>query len=95
MTKILTDDESPREIASLVWIAVSGGIKIAARLLGAYVNARWSVRSSKKKFQKSLVKHGLPANYAKDLASTYASAGQNLLSIRKLAGMIGQMRELD
>ncbi|MHA2140539.1 MAG: hypothetical protein ACXADC_14460 [Candidatus Thorarchaeota archaeon] len=91
----MTDDESPREIASLVWIAVSGGIKIAARLLGAYVNARWSVRSSKKKFQKSLVKHGLPANYAKDLASTYASAGQNLLSIRKLAGMIGQMRELD
>ena len=95
MTKILSDDESPREIASIVWTAFSGGVKIAARLLGAYVNARWSVRTSKKKFQKSLVKQGLPLDYAKELASTYASAGQNLLSIRKMAGMIGQLRELE
>jgi hypothetical protein len=70
-------------------------VKILAGLLGAYVNARWSVRSSKKTFQKSLVKHGLPADYAKQLASTYAAAGQDILSIRKMAGVIGQLRELD
>ncbi len=95
MTGILSDGESPREIASLIWTAVSGGVKIAALLLGAYVNARWSVRSSRKRFQKSLVKLGLPTDYAKELASTYASAGQDLLSIRKMAGMIGQLRELE
>lgn len=95
MKRSLSDNESPREIASLVWTAVSGGIKIAALLLGAYVNARWSVRSSKKKFQKNLVKQGLPESYAKELAATYASAGQELLSIRKMASMIGQMRNFD
>jgi hypothetical protein len=95
MTKILADSESPREVASIVWTAVSGGVKIMARLLGAYVNARWSVRSSKKTFQKSLVKHGLPVDYAKELASTYAAAGQDILSIRKMVGMIGQMRDLE
>ena len=91
----MSDSESPREVASIVWTAISGGIKIVGRLLGAYVNARWSVRSSKKTFQKSLVKHGLPADYAKELASTYASAGQDMLSIRKMVGMIGQIRDLD
>ncbi len=95
MTKILSDSESPREIASIVWTALSGSVKIVAGLLGAYVNGRWSVRRSKKTFQKGLVKYGLPEDYAKELASTYASAGQNLLSIRKMAGMISQMRELD
>jgi hypothetical protein len=68
-------------------------VKIIARFLGAYVNARWSVRSSKKTFQKSLVKHGIPAEYAKELATTYASAGQDVLSIRKMVSMIGQMRD--
>ena len=91
----MSDSESPREVASIVWTAISGGVKILARLLGAYVNARWSVRSSKKAFQKSLVKHGIPADYAKDLASTYAAAGQDILSIRKMVGMIGQMRDMD
>ncbi|MFW9846903.1 MAG: hypothetical protein ACFFD6_09155 [Candidatus Thorarchaeota archaeon] len=91
----MTESESPREIASIVWTAVSGGIKIAALLLGAYVNARWRVRQSKKRFQKSLVKHGLPEDYAKELARTYASAGQDILSIRKMASMIGKARELD
>jgi hypothetical protein len=95
MTTSLTDGESPREIASIVWTAISSSVKIVAGLLGAYVNARWSVRRSKKTFQKSLEKHGLPADYAKELASAYASAGQNLLSIRKMASMIGQIRELE
>jgi hypothetical protein len=95
MTKILSDDESPREIASIVWTAISGSIKIVAGLLGAYVNARWSVRSSKRRFQKSLVKHGLPVDYAKELASTYAAAGRDILSIRKMVSMIGKMRDLE
>ncbi|MHA2003358.1 MAG: hypothetical protein ACW960_04550 [Candidatus Thorarchaeota archaeon] len=92
----MSDDESPREIASIVWTAISGSIKIVAGLLGAYyVNARWSVRSSKRRFQKSLVKHGLPVDYAKELASTYAAAGQDILSIRKMVSMIGKMRDLE
>jgi hypothetical protein len=95
MTTSLTDGDSPREIASIVWTAISGSVKIVAGLLGAYVNARWSVRRSKKTFQKSLVKHGLPADYAKELASTYASTGQDILSIRKMVGMLGQIRETD
>jgi hypothetical protein len=95
MTKILNDGESPREIASIVWTALSGSVKIIAGLLGAYVNARWRVRRSKKTFQRGLVKHGLPEDHAKELASAYASAGKDLLSIRKMASMIGQIRELD
>ncbi|MHA2071089.1 MAG: hypothetical protein ACW985_04825 [Candidatus Thorarchaeota archaeon] len=91
----MSDDESPREIASIVWTAISGSIKIVAGLLGAYVNARWSVRSSKRRFQKSLVKHGLPVDYAKELASTYAAAGRDILSIRKMVSMIGKMRDLE
>ncbi|MHA2386404.1 MAG: hypothetical protein ACXAEE_09380 [Candidatus Thorarchaeota archaeon] len=91
----MTDSESPRETASIVWTAISGSIKIVAGLLGAYVNARWSVRSSKRRFQKSLVKHGLPVDYAKELASTYAAAGQDILSIRKMVSMIGKMRDLE
>ncbi|MGD9381262.1 MAG: hypothetical protein PVI03_02345 [Candidatus Thorarchaeota archaeon] len=91
----MTDSESPREVASIVWTVISCSVKIVAGLLGTYVNARWSVRRSKMTFQKSLARHGIPADYAKELASTYASAGQNILSIRKMVGMIGQIRELE
>ena len=71
----MSDDESPREVASIIWTAISGSVKIVAGLLGAYVNARWKVRRSKKAFHKSLVKHGLPEDYARELAATYAAAG--------------------
>ncbi|MFX0053516.1 MAG: hypothetical protein ACFFAX_04665 [Promethearchaeota archaeon] len=91
----MSDDDSPREIASIVWTAISGSVKIVAGLLGAYVNARWRVRQSKKAFHKSLVKHGLPEDYARELAATYAAAGQDILSIRKMVSMIGQIRELE
>ncbi|MFW9803817.1 MAG: hypothetical protein ACFFFC_14240 [Candidatus Thorarchaeota archaeon] len=91
----MSDDESPREVASIVWTAISGSVKIVAGLLGAYVNARWNVRRSKKAFHKSLVKHGLPEDYARELAATYAAAGQDILSIRNMVSMIGQIRELE
>jgi hypothetical protein len=95
MKRILSDEESPREVASIIWTAVSGSVKIVAGLLGAYVNARWRVRQSKKAFHRSLVKYGLPEDYARELATTYAAAGQDILSFRKMVSMIGQMREME
>ncbi|MFW9889263.1 MAG: hypothetical protein ACFFER_13840 [Candidatus Thorarchaeota archaeon] len=91
----MSDEESPREVASIVWTAISGSVKIVAGLLGAYLNARWRIRRSKKTFHKCLVKHGLPEDYAKELATTYAAAGQDILSFRNMVSMIGQIRELE
>ncbi|MFX0108455.1 MAG: hypothetical protein ACFE7R_09245 [Candidatus Hodarchaeota archaeon] len=87
----MTENESPREVASIVWTAITGGTKILVKTIAAYLNARWSVRNAKKSFRKKLQESGFPKETAEELADTYASAGQNMLSIRNLFRILREM----
>ncbi|MFX1368236.1 MAG: hypothetical protein ACFFAY_06550, partial [Promethearchaeota archaeon] len=78
---------SGREVASLVWTAISGSIKLLTRSFAAILNGKGKVKNAKRRFRKELKRQGIPDEMAKDLANTYAMAGEQMLSFRYMFGL--------
>jgi len=86
---------SGREVASIVWTAIAGSTKLLARSLAAILNGKGRVKVAKRRFRKCLRKHGIPEEMVNDLADSYAKAGEQMLSIRYMFGLLRQMRSMD
>jgi len=79
-------------ILSLIKTAIFGGTKLLVKSFLAITFAKRKVSKSRKAMEKTLVKEGIPRETAIEIANSYASIGNEVLSIRKLIKMA---RELD
>lgn len=83
---------SGKEVASIVWIALSGGTKLLAMTAASVLSGKVRVRNAKRVFKKHLKRHGLPEEMVNDLAEMYTLLGTQMLSIRHLIGMLRQVQ---
>ncbi|MHA1638224.1 MAG: hypothetical protein ACTSUO_01805 [Candidatus Thorarchaeota archaeon] len=81
-----------REVASLVWTAMSGGTKLAAKTLLSIRRGKGQVKKGSRLFYKTLIESGIPKENALAIAKSYATPGYEMLSIRNLIRMA---RDLD
>ncbi|NHJ13164.1 MAG: hypothetical protein EAX95_05770 [Candidatus Thorarchaeota archaeon] len=84
---------SGREVASIVWTAISGSTKLLAKTTASVLSGKMRVRSAKSTFKKRLKTYGLPVEMVEDLAVLYALPGKQMLSIRYLIGLLRQIRD--
>lgn len=80
-----------REIASLVWIATSGGTKLAVKTLLSMRRGKGLVKKGSRQFYKILIESGIPKDDALAIAKSYATPGYEMLSIRNLIRMAREM----
>lgn len=80
-----------REIASLVWVATSGGTKLAVKTLLSIRRGKGQVKKGSRLFYKTLIKSGIPKEDALAIAKSYATPGFKMLSIRNLIRMAREM----
>jgi hypothetical protein len=76
-----------RSILSLIKTAIVGGTKLFVKGFIAITFAKRKVKKSKKAMKKKLIKQGIPSEIAIEIADSYASLGNEFLSIRKLIKM--------
>ena len=76
-----------RSILSLVKTTITGGTKLLVKSFLAITGAKRRVKKGKKIMEKNLVKFGLPRETASEIADSYASIGNEFLSIRKIIKM--------
>lgn len=78
---------SKREVASIVWIAFSGGMRLLTKVTSSIIKAKSQVKRASKEFQKELEALGVPKVHAKEIAENYAAPAKEFLSIRNLMFM--------
>jgi hypothetical protein len=86
---------SGREVASIVWTAISGSTKLLAKTTASVLSGKMRVRSAKSTFKKRLKKYGLPEEMVENLADLYALPGKQMLSITYLIGLLRQIQRED
>ena len=82
-----------RAIASITWTAVTGGTKVAVRMLMSIRRAKGQVKKGSKKFYETLVDAGFPKDEAHQISEAFASPAMELLSIRNMVNMAREMGE--
>jgi len=82
-----------RAIASITWTAVTGGTKVAVRMLMSVRRAREQVKKGSKKFYETLVDAGFPKDEAHQISEAFASPAMELLSLRNMVNMAREMGE--
>ena len=80
-----------REIASLLWVAMSSGTKLGVKSLLAIRRGKGQVKKASKLFYTSLVESGIPKEQALQIAKSYSSPGWEMLKIRNLIRMAREM----
>ena len=80
-------------IASITWTAVTGGTKVAVRMLMSVRRAKGQVKKASKKFYNTLVDSGIPKDEAYQISEAFASPAMELLSIRNIVNMAREMGE--
>ena len=76
-----------RAIASITWTAVTGGTKVAVRMLMSIRRAKGQVKRGSKRFYKTLFDAGIPKDEAHQISEAFASPAMELLSIRNIVNM--------
>ena len=82
-------------ILSLIKTAAVGGTKLLVKGFITISFAKRKVKKSQKTMEKTLVKQGIPKEIAIEIADSYASLGNQFLSIRQLIRMARNMDNLD
>jgi len=83
-----------REVASIVWTAMSGGTKLATRSLLAIRRGKGQVKKGSRLFYKLLLNSGIPKEQALQIAKSYASPGWEMLKLRNLIRMAREMDDI-
>ena len=80
-----------REVASIVWTAMSGGTKLAAKTYLSIRRGKGQVKKGSRHFYKTLMTSGIPKEEALEISKSYAAPGWEMLSIRNLIRMAREM----
>jgi hypothetical protein len=80
-----------RSVLSILKSVIFGGSKLLVKSFIAIAGAKRKVKKSKKTMFRNLVKMGIPMDTAYDIAVSYASIGNEVLSIRKWIKMAREM----
>ncbi|GAH44472.1 MAG: hypothetical protein ACTSPR_01735 [Candidatus Thorarchaeota archaeon] len=80
-------------IASITWTAVTGGTKVAVRMLMSIRRAKGQVKKGSKKFYRTLVDSGIPKDDAYQISKAFSTPAMELLSIRNIVNMAREMGE--
>jgi hypothetical protein len=76
-----------RSIASIIATSMGGGSKLLAKTWWSIRKGRGEVKKGAKEFYRTLVKHGIPSEEAKEITVAYAKPAWELLSITNLIRM--------
>ena len=80
-----------RDVASIIWTAMSGGTKLAAKTYMSIRRGKGLVKKGSRKFYKTLMNQGIPKEIALEIAAMYAGPGWEMLKIRNLIRMAREM----
>jgi flagellar motor switch protein FliG len=82
---------SAREVASIVWTALSGGTKLIIRSFWTLRKAKGAVKKGSKKFYNNLVEAGIPEEHAKEISERFREPAEEALKIRNLIRFAREM----
>ncbi|TFG11601.1 hypothetical protein EU537_11840 [Candidatus Thorarchaeota archaeon] len=82
---------SAREVASIVWTALSGGTKLLVKSFWTLRKAKGAVKKGSKKFYNNLVEAGIPKEHAKDISDKFREPAEEVLKIRNLIRFAQEM----
>ncbi|MHA1772356.1 MAG: hypothetical protein ACTSYL_08075 [Candidatus Thorarchaeota archaeon] len=77
--------------ARIIASAIGGGSKLLVKVYAAMRRARKNVKQGSDVFYNTLVEQGVPKKDAKIIAKTYKSAGEEVLSIRKMIRLASRL----
>ena len=80
-----------RSIVSIIATSMGGGSKLLAKTWWSIRKGRGEVKKGARTFYRTLVKAGIPAEDAKEIALAYAQPAWEILSIRNLIKMAMEM----
>ncbi len=82
---------STREVASIVWTALSGGTKLLVKSFWTIRKAKGAVKKGSKKFYNNLVDAGIPKRHAKEISDRFREPAEDVLRIRNLIRFAREM----
>jgi hypothetical protein len=84
---------SGRAIASIVWTALTGGTKLAVKVLWHLNRGKKMVKRGAKQFQSELVSVGIPMDTAAAITGAFTSPGLDMLKIRNMISMVREITQ--
>jgi hypothetical protein len=81
--------------ARLVLNAISGGSRLLIEALLVIRKGKKQVRRAARLVCRNLIESGLPEDAAKEIAGAYASAGLEVLSVRKMISLARRMDQME
>ncbi len=82
---------SGRAIASIIWTAMTGGTKLAVKILWHLNRGKKMVKKGAIQFQSELVSAGIPVETAEAITNAFASPGMEMLKIRNIISMVREI----
>ncbi len=77
-----------RNIGSIIWVSVTRGTKLFAKLYFSLRGCRQTVKNGAQSFHSSLLRAGIPEEAARSMTTAYVKPGSEILKIRNIIKMV-------
>jgi hypothetical protein len=77
-----------RDIGSIIWVSMTRGIRLFAKLYFSIRNCRGMVKKGTRSFYYTLLNAGIPEEAARNMAAAYSKPEMEMLKIRSIMKMV-------